>query len=204
MDDIDLLTGILDKTGDLLAGVGRDQWTLPTPCPEYDVRALMNHIVGWIQVFEAGCHGRSYEGDPGAYHCDDDPAGVFRAAATSLEAGWEKYGMDRNVRVASGELPGPMVFNMTVMEYLAHGWDLAVATGQEVPYTEEEASATLTRAEVTLPPEYRGEGMPFGTVVEVDPGASAVTRLVAFLGRPPVSVTGGENTGATAAFRPGR
>jgi uncharacterized protein (TIGR03086 family) len=185
MDDNDLLTGILDKTGDVLAGVRPDQGTIPTPCPEYDVHALMNHIVGWIQVFEAGCHGRSYEGDPGAYQCGADAAEVFRAAAKSLEAGWAEFGMDRKVRITSGEMPAPMVFNMTVMEYLTHGWDLAVATGQAVPYTEEEASATLARAEVTLPPEYRGGDMPFGPIVEVDPDAPAVTRLVAFLGRHP-------------------
>jgi len=185
MDDIDLLSGILDKTGDLIAGVRSDQWTLPTPCPEYDVRTLMNHIVGWIQVFEAGCHGRAYEGDPNAYQCGDDPAGVFRAAASSLVSGWAAFGMDRQVRVSSGDLPGPMVFNMTLMEYLTHGWDLAVASGQEVPYTEVEAAATLARAEVTLPPEYRGGDMPFGPIVEVEPEAPAVARLVAFLGRRP-------------------
>jgi uncharacterized protein (TIGR03086 family) len=145
----------------------------------------MNHIVGWIQVFDAGCHGRSYEGDPSAYECGDDPAGVFRGAAASLEAGWKEFGMDRKVRVTSGEMPAPMVFNMTVMEYLTHGWDLAVATGQEVPYSEEEASETLARAKVTLPPEYRGGDMPFGSVIEVGDDASAVHRLVAFLGRQP-------------------
>ncbi|MDP9075544.1 MAG: TIGR03086 family metal-binding protein [Actinomycetota bacterium] len=145
----------------------------------------MNHMVGWIQVFDAGCHDRPLDGDAGTYQCGDDPAADFRAAAASLVAGWEKYGRDRKVRVTSGELPGPMVFDMTVMEYLTHGWDLAVATGQPVRYTEQEASDTLARAEAMLPPEYRGDGMPFGHVVAIEADAPALNRLVAFLGRNP-------------------
>lgn len=183
MDENELLSGILTKTGDVIAGVRPEQRGLSTPCDDYDVEGLMNHIVGWVQVFDAGCHARAYEGDANAYRCGSDPAAEFRASATSLAAGWEEHGMDRKVRVMSGEMPAEMVFNMTVMEYLTHGWDLAVATGQPVPYTEQEASETMARAEKTLPPEYRGEGMPFGPVVAIDPGAPAVDRLVAFLGR---------------------
>jgi len=185
MDENTLLAGILTKTGDIIAGVGDDQWELPTPCTEYDVRALTDHIIGWIQVFEAGCHGRMFEGDASAYRFGADPAEEFRTSARSLSAGWEEYGLDRQVRVMSGEMPGEMVFNMTVMEYLVHGWDLAMATGQEIPFTEEESGDTLARAQRTLPPEYRGANMAFGEIVTVDPDATATTRLAAFLGRHP-------------------
>lgn len=187
MDEFDLLTGVLSKTGDVIEGVGADQLNLPTPCDDYDVEALLNHIVGWLLVFEAGGHGRSYEGDAANHRCGADPAREFRTAAASLVAGWEKYGFDRQVAMMGGEMPGEMVFNMTVMEYLTHGWDLAVATGQPIPFTEQEAAETLIRAEATLPPKYRGENMPFGEIVPVGEYASAVDRLVAFLGRDPAS-----------------
>jgi len=180
-----LLTGILAKTGDIIAAVGDDQWELPTPCTEFDVRALTNHITGWIQVFDAGCHGRTFEGDASAYQFGSDPAEEFRASARSLTAGWQEYGLDRPARIMSGEMPGEMVFNMTVMEYLVHGWDLAVATGWEIPFTEDESSDTLARAQRTLPPEYRGPNMAFGEIVTVDTDASTTTRLAAFLGRQP-------------------
>ncbi|GAA4235012.1 TIGR03086 family metal-binding protein [Streptosporangium album] len=175
----------MSKTGDVIEGVGADQLSLPTPCDDYDVQALLNHIVGWLLVFEAGCHGRSYEGDASTYVCGADPAREFRTTAASLVAGWEKYGLDRQIAVTSGKMPGEKAFNMTVMEYLTHGWDLAVATGQPIPFTEQEAAETLARAEATLPPEYRGEKLPFGEIVPVDEHASAVDRLVAFLGRRP-------------------
>ena len=78
-----------------------------------------------------------------------------------------------------------MVFTMTLMEYLTHGWDLAVATGQRVPFTETEAETTLRRADGMLPSEYRGAGMPFGDVVPVPDDAPAVDRLVGYMGRDP-------------------
>lgn len=185
MSEVDLLARVFAKTADVIDGVGGHQMGLPTPCPQFDVNALVNHILGWIQVFDAGCHGRAYEGDAGAYQCGDNPTGEFRQAAESIVTGWQQHGFDRQVRVMSGEMPGEMVFNMTLMEYLVHGWDLAIATGQPIPYTEHEASVTLLRAKATLPPEYRGENMPFGAIVPVIDDAPAIDRLVGFLGRHP-------------------
>jgi uncharacterized protein (TIGR03086 family) len=183
--EVELLTGILDKTGGVIAAVGVDQGDLPTPCEEYDVTALVNHIVGWIRVFDAGSNGRAFEGDPAVFRCGADPEAEFRSAAAGVVAGWKTHGLDRQVRIVSGELPGEMVFNMTLMEYLAHGWDLATATGQRSPYSDEEATETLTRAEGTLPPEYRGDGMPFGPPVPISTHAPAIDRFAAFMGRQP-------------------
>jgi uncharacterized protein (TIGR03086 family) len=100
-------------------------------------------------------------------------------------AGWRANGLDRVVPVANGESPGPMVMNMTLMEYLTHGWDLAAATSQPIPYTDAEGEEVLRRAEQTLPPQYRGGDMPFGAEVPVPETAPAVDRLIAFMGRDP-------------------
>lgn len=78
-----------------------------------------------------------------------------------------------------------MAFNMTVMEYFGHGWDLATATGQPLPWSEAQSAGALARAEATLPPEYRGEGMPFGHAVDVPDTTSTADRMAAFLGRTP-------------------
>ncbi|WP_434587327.1 TIGR03086 family metal-binding protein [Streptomyces sp. A5-4] len=186
MAEVELLAGVLSKTGDVMEGVGADQMSLPTPCDDYDVEALIQHIVGWLRVFEANCHGRTYEADLADHPCGADPAGEFRTAAAGVIAGWEKYGFDRQVAVTGSQLPGEAVFGMTVMEYLTHGWDLAVATGQPIPFTEQEAAEALSRAEGMLLPEYRGVGMAFGEIVPVAADAPAVDRFVAFLGRDPV------------------
>jgi uncharacterized protein (TIGR03086 family) len=185
MEQIELLEGVLTKTASVLQGVQPDQSQQPTPCDLYDVDTLVNHIVGWIQAFEAGSQGRAYVGNPSTYQHGDDPAGEFRTAAKGLVEAWREHGLDRTVRLTGGEMPGEMAFNMALMEYMTHGTDLAVATGQPVPYTEVEAAETLARAEKTLPPEYRGDGMPFGPIVPIADDAPAVDRLAAFLGRNP-------------------
>ena len=169
----------------MIEGVGDDQWELPTPCTEYSVGGLVDHILGWAQAFAAGANGDAFEGDPSAVHRGPDPAGEFRATAESMVAGWREHGFDRQVRLVGGESPAPMAFNMTVMEYLTHGWDLATATGQPKPWSEEQAAEVLARAQTTLPPQYRGEGMPFGNSVDVPEAAPAADRVAAFMGRTP-------------------
>jgi uncharacterized protein (TIGR03086 family) len=186
MDEIELLTGVLSKTGTVMAGVDEQRLPAATPCDDYTVHQLMNHIVGWAQVFEAGCNGRTVEGDPSAYVCGPDAADAFARTASGIVTGWTELGFDREVAISSGAMmPATMVFNMTVMEYLTHGWDLASATGQANPYSEAEAAEVLARARVTLPPEYQGEGMAFGAVVPVADDAPAIDQLIGFLGRDP-------------------
>ena len=80
MDDIELLERVLDKTGTIVTGVTPDQYDQPTPCPDYDVKALVNHITGWVRSFAAGANGGTYEGDPNAY-----VAGDVRAASSGLQ-----------------------------------------------------------------------------------------------------------------------
>jgi uncharacterized protein (TIGR03086 family) len=186
MDEIELLSGVLTKTSGVVAGVDQDRWAAATPCDDYTVHQLMNHIVGWAQVFEAGCNGRSFEGDPSAYVCGPDAADVFARTASGIVTGWTELGFDRQVAISSGTMmPAAMVFNMTTMEYMAHGWDLASATGQPIPFSEAEAAEVLARARKTLPPEYQGEGMAFGAVVPVPDDAPAIDQFVGFLGRDP-------------------
>ena len=183
MDEIALLSDVLDSTGALIAGVKPDQWEQSTPCAEWDVRALVEHILGWMQVFDAGANGGLFEGDPGAYRLGDDPAGAFRTSAAGMIEGWRKGGTDRTVRLTMGELPAPMVLNMTLMEYMTHGWDLATATGQSMPYSDAEAEQVLERAHATLKPEYRGPDTAMGEPQEAPVGAPAVDQLAAFMGR---------------------
>jgi len=185
MDEIDLLEGVMAKTGRLVASVRPDQLDGPTPCPDYRVRQLLDHIVGWLHVFAGAACGEPFDGDASAYRAGDQPGREFAAAARALCSGWREHGLDRSVRLTGGELPGRMVFNMTLMEYMAHGWDLAKATGEQIPFTDDEASEVLVRAEATLPAQYRGEGKGFGAIVAVPADASAVDRFVGFMGRRP-------------------
>lgn len=182
MDDIDLLESVLDKDQALIEGVGPDDLSRATACPDYDVRALVAHQTGWLQVFAAVAQAREATSDPGQY-AGTDPASDFRAAAEEVVGGWREHGVDREVSMTGAGLPGQMVLDMTLMEFVTHGCDLALATDQPVPFTDDELETTLDKARTTLPEEYRGDGKPFGDAVEVPQDASPVDRLLGFMGR---------------------
>jgi uncharacterized protein (TIGR03086 family) len=183
MGDIDVLESALAKESALVAAVRPEQLGDPTPCPEYDVRALLDHVVGWLRQFAAGANERTPSEDPTTYTTDDH-AGAFTAAADDLVAGWRSGGVDRNVTFASREMPGQVVLGMTLMEYVTHGCDLAIATGQEVPFSDEELETALGHARRNLADDSR-RGDFFGPAVPVADDAPLLERYLGFLGRQP-------------------
>jgi len=184
VSDVDMLESVLDKDAALVANVPADGLSASTPCPEYDVRTLMNHMTGWLRAFAAGANERESGEDASAYETGEH-AKEFRAAADDLVRGWREHGTDREVRFGSNPMPADAVLGMTLMEYVTHGCDLAIATGQPVPFSDEELETTLARAKVSLPEQYRGEGQAFADVVPVADDAPALDRLLGFMGRTP-------------------
>jgi uncharacterized protein (TIGR03086 family) len=178
------------QTGTVVAAVTPGQLTLPTPCPEYDVRALLSHITGGLtRTALVG------EGDPDALARPARASGVpddgwpdaYRAAATRATAAWaDDAKLDALVEVPWGKIPGRFALAGYVQEVLAHGWDLAKATGQPTEGDPELALFALAGAKRILPPDIRGtDGVPFGPVVDVPPDATPYTQLAAWLGRHP-------------------
>ena len=184
MSDVDVLESVLAKDARLIENVSRDQWSATTQCPEYDVKTLLDHIVGWLRYFADGANGRQATEDAGAFTTEDHAA-EFRKASDDIVSGWRTHGTDRMMPFGPQEMPASGVLAMTLMEYVTHGLDLALATGQDVPFSDEELETTLERGKATLPDQYRGEGMPFGHVVPVPDDAPAVDRLLGFMGRQP-------------------
>ncbi|HKB30167.1 MAG TPA: maleylpyruvate isomerase N-terminal domain-containing protein [Streptosporangiaceae bacterium] len=70
----DLLARALDATGDLVAGVRDDQWDAPTPCTGWNVRDLVNHVVGGNLAFASLLRGQPPSRPRAADHLGGDPA----------------------------------------------------------------------------------------------------------------------------------
>lgn len=176
-----ILQAVFDRTQRVLAGVGDGQWERPTPCPDYDVGALAGHLVEFLQTFAAAVSGQAavsrQAAEPG------EPAREFRVAADRALQGWRDGAAQRMVAVGDDELPGALAFDLMLVECLAHGWDLAVATAQPVRYTDAEADAALAAVAPMLSDDSRGPQ--FGPAVPVPAGAAPLTRLIGFLGRDP-------------------
>jgi uncharacterized protein (TIGR03086 family) len=172
--EVDSLASALQVTEGIVAGVRPEQVTLPTPCPEYQVTQLLDHLVGYATNFADKATGVTPPADPTGMTAGDDPRAAYHAATVRLVDGYRSGARDDATPVG-----------VVLMETITHGWDLAMATGQPTPYTEEAVGAALAAGQAMMAPGFRGDGMPFGEEVDVSSSASALDQLVAFMGRHP-------------------
>lgn len=124
----------LASTRHLVAGIGADQWDLPTPCTDWSVRALVNHIVtGNYWAAELG-NGKTIADVGTALDGDvlgDDPLAAYDDSAAAAAAVFEAPGaLDRPCAVSYGPIPGSVYAGHRFIDVLIHGWDVAAATGQ--------------------------------------------------------------------------
>lgn len=189
MADTDELDDVLHTTGAIVAGVTPDQYALPTPCPDYDVGTLVNHIVGWLGIFADGASQQPPKNNPATFEVGPNPAAEFDAAAKRLAAAFRDGAADREIDLGNGPSPGSMILGMILMEYIGHGWDLAMATDQPAPYSEKSIKAAKAAAKANLKPEYRGPDKSFGDIVEVSDDAPPLDELIGLLGRDPAQAS---------------
>jgi uncharacterized protein (TIGR03086 family) len=176
------------QTGSIVAAVSPAQFALPTPCAEYDVRALLGHIVGGLtRIAIVGEGGDALARPARADDVPDDGwLAAYRAAEARATAAWaDDATLDALVEVPWGKVPGRFALAGYVQEILTHGWDLAKATGQPTEGDPELALWALANAKRILPPETRGGEIPFGPVVEPPANAGPYAQLAAYLGRHP-------------------
>ena len=186
MTDFEMHRRAIDHMADLIAGVPADSWAEPTPCTEFTVRDLVDHLVGWVHIFEAATWETNAPRDPDHYLVSEGHAAAFRRAGHAAVEGLADRGLDRQLLMVKARIPASMIRDMMAMEYPGHGWDLAVATGQSYPFEDDIVEAALEAAPRTISPEYRGHGEgQFRPVVATSPDAGIVERYVAFLGRDP-------------------
>jgi uncharacterized protein (TIGR03086 family) len=178
----------LGQTRPIVGGVTADQLDLPTPCSEWDVRALLNHMLGVITMFRDLPAGNPDMAALGGDHVGDDPAAVYDDVATATLAAWRMEGVvDNPVQFPGSDMPGDFAARLLAGDVLLHGWDLAHATGQTVAWNQELAADALDWHEEAVrrfPPALRASG--FSPPVAVSPDADPMTRLVGFAGRQPL------------------
>lgn len=188
MDLIDLHNRALDQTEEIVAGVSPDQMELSTPCEEWDVRELLNHLVGGNRTY-AGIPTRNvHRRAAGEDVIGNDPLAAYRSSAADLKQAWSDPRfldeiLPSHLSERLGDLPGRAWLNLHLVEVATHGWDLARATGQQTDFDPEVVQSALVFAETVL--GNRIPGSPFHPKVEVGEDAPAIDRLAASLGRNP-------------------
>jgi uncharacterized protein (TIGR03086 family) len=186
MQPRETLARSLDLAGSVIAGVDPDQWSVPTPCSDYDAVRLTEHLLGAIERPGIVARGGAFEGEIEVTGLV--PEGGFgprfdAARAETLDAFEGDAVMEQLFTLPWATLPGSELALMYAMEVAQHSWDLAVATGQDDKLDDELAEELLPVAERMLPAAWRGGESPFGVIVEVPASARAADRLAGFLGR---------------------
>lgn len=164
---------------DALSAVTDDDLSKPTPCTDWDLRALILHCADSADgLAELAATGELRFPTPRSD--DPDPVAVardrLRRLLDVLESPAERLSDDRLRWATTAAHAG-------AIEFAAHGWDVTVACGTERPIPTELASEVLDLATSLINDDRRAPQ--FGPMVFVPPTATPSDRFVAFLGRRP-------------------
>jgi uncharacterized protein (TIGR03086 family) len=160
-----------------------DAWDRPTPCRDWDVRDLLNHMAGSAAMVTYGLVDRTIDASFYGDHVGDDPRGAFGRAADEL------LGVLRSSPMSLGathllpwaEMRGADLALMFAGDQLVHAWDLASSIGVAVEF-DDGLVARIRAATDDYVDSHRGPGM-FGEATTARPDASAIDRLAAHVGR---------------------
>lgn len=177
---------------DIVSGIKQGQLKDATPCPEYDVARMVDHIVGAGRRAAEMGRGISPSAEEFPHVELGEAPDLLRLAGKDAEEAWSDGGrLEATVTMPWGETyDGYTLVDMYLAELAAHTWDLASATGQLGVLAPDLAPSALAGARAMLKPEYRnlaGEGNPFGDEVQPPADASDWDRFAAFMGRDPRS-----------------
>ncbi|MFL6075202.1 MAG: TIGR03086 family metal-binding protein [Mycobacteriales bacterium] len=153
--------------------------TNPTPCPDWDLRALLRHTGDSLAaLIEGGARGRIGLDVPVS-----DPSLEVRGRAAAVLAAWSRPVTWRAIAIGDAALPPAVVAVAGALEIAVHGWDIAQACGRPRPIPAALAADLLPLCPllVTGP----GRAPMFGPAVPVPDGSGPSDRLVALLGRRP-------------------
>lgn len=170
----------------IIGSVTDEQLTLPTPCSEWNVRDILNHVLDGDLLVIAWIQGETPPWGRGVDHLgtDSHPQTVVleKLAACYALATAEAGDLERVLTPRMGPMSVDAVVARRIDDLVAHLWDLAIATGQAVDYDPELVESVLAHYHERLDGMPR-EGKPVAEPQPVPEGATAADRLAAYLGR---------------------
>ena len=180
------------RMGDLVSGVPDDLLDAPTPCPEYTLGDLVEHVGGAASAFTGAAAkdtgDATSQGPSGdAFRLGDDWRTRIPRDLAALAEAWRDPAAWTGMTKAGGvDLPGEVAGLVALDELVIHGWDVARATGQayEVDAGSLEAVHGFV-AQFSEPGMEEARAGLFGPVVEVPEDAPLLDRVIGLTGRDP-------------------
>lgn len=173
--------------GDRVQAIDDSQWGNSTPCPDWNVRDLVGHIVfedRWVPPLLEGKTiqevGDAVDGDL----LGDDPKDAWtNAAREAMEAAERDGAIDVTAHLSFGDFPGHVYLSQVLADHVVHAWDLARGIGADDTLDPELVAFVddFYAPQVEL---WRQAGA-FGDPVEVNDDADRQTKLLAMVGRDP-------------------
>jgi uncharacterized protein (TIGR03086 family) len=185
--DAGLLSRVCALADATLSEVSEDQLTGPTPCSEWVVQDLMEHIVSATDFFaDVAELGAMPDDRVWPDYRADELVPAFRRHARRLVAAFERDGaMTSPMLLPSGATTGSICIQVAAGELFVHSWDLRRSTGQ--PDGDGDIADVLLASDwMALCDQVRASGSPpIGPAVTVNEAAPSIERLAAYLGRDP-------------------
>ncbi len=184
MDTLELFRASVGEFDRRVAAIRDDQWGDATPCAEWSVRDLVNHLVAedlWAPLLLAGATledvGDRFDGDV----LGSDPHQAWSSARDGALAAATDDVLAGSVHTSMGVIPADAYLLQLFSDHLVHAWDLARAIGGD-----ERLPADLVERcyEAAKPYEQmmKGSGL-FGDTIVPPPDASPQDELLALFGR---------------------
>lgn len=183
MDPTMQLARILPAVSEVVEGIRPDQLDDPTPCDQFSVRDVLDHMMVLGGRFAYAFRGEEAPEITTPAVDGSVPVKDFRSAMDELlDAVRSPGALERSVSAPFGEVPGETFARFVAFDGLIHGWDLSRATGQDYAPDPEAVAAIDEFARQALTPDMR-DGDTFAAEATPPAGANPLERLIAFSGR---------------------
>lgn len=165
----------------LVGSVSADQWEAPTPCTEWSVRNLVNHMTGTTKLIGASAARTEPTDPPDADHLGDAPVAAFAAATEATSSAWRSDGALDGMVSVPAEMPAVACLGVNIIDIGTHCWDLATAIGGDLGLSDDTIALIDQWNHQIVSDDVRAGGG-FGTILQpADDGR--LTTMLAFVGR---------------------
>jgi uncharacterized protein (TIGR03086 family) len=189
MDSLTTMEKVLETTMRVVDGIEPSQLGNPTPCSEWNVRDVLNHMTSGaemvaISLNEGGISPERFGELMTEDHLGTDYKGAVHGAFARAGVALQAPGaLDKMLTMPFGTMPGSAVLDTGIFDVATHAWDLARGTGQRTDFDPEVLASAIELARKLIP-DLRAMGL-YGPEVTVADDTPMQDRLAALAGRTP-------------------
>jgi uncharacterized protein (TIGR03086 family) len=178
-DELESAEASLAVLQSVLHPIAADDLSKQTPCREFDIAGLTDHLMNSIAVIGGAAGARLPDRNP----TDSVERQVVAAARPALDA-WHRRGLDGTVKFGDNEAPARTMAGILSLEFLVHAWDYATAIGRSVDVPDSLSDYVIELAKGVITPAGRNTAG-FDDPIDIAADARSLDKLVAYTGRNP-------------------